>query len=109
MKRRQKKLSLIHFQYDVNDVEKAINYTLTDNSDIDVKHISLIGLGYGATIASSLMLKQEYNVSILINPITDIAAMASSPDLPEWPYYIMGYNYSQGDVPTEILGSSWDR
>ena len=87
----------------------AINHTLNENPEIDAKHISLAGLGYGATIASTLMLKEEYNVSILINPIADIGAMASSPDLPEWPYYIMGHNYSQGDVPTEILSSSWDR
>ena len=96
------------FQYGVNDCEQAINHTLEENPDIDKKQIGLIGQGYGATIASTLQLKQEYNVSVLINPIADIGAMSSSPDLPEWPYYILGFNYTQGNVPTEILASSWN-
>ena len=81
-----------------------------ENPDIDKNSIGLIGQGYGATIAATLQLKLEFNVSVLINPIADIGAMSSSPDLPEWPYYIMGFNYTQGNVPTdEILASSWNR
>ena len=97
------------FQSDVNDCHFAINHTLNVHPELDSKRIGLIGAGYGATIAIHLSLKhEEYKQNLLVNPITDIGAMSSSTDLAEWPYHILGINYTSASVPTDILTSSWN-
>ena len=95
-------------QKDVNDCHFAINYTIHAHPELDGGKIALMGEGYGATIALHLGLRNDYRQSILINPITDLGAMASSPDTAEWPYHIMGINYTTSSVPNDILTSAWD-
>lgn len=104
-------LNPLFLQFDVNDVEQAINYTIKQNSQIDESRIGLFGHGYGATVAVQLSLnrKSRFNVTVLVNPIADIGAMSSSVDLAEWPYHVMGVNYSSASVPTEILSSAWEK
>lgn len=98
-------------QYDASDVHQAINYTLTTHSEIDSSKIALVGHGYGATLAMQISLMQKENsknVAILANPIADIGAMSSSLDTPEWPYHVMGVNYTTASVPTDILTEAWE-
>ena len=83
-----------------------------DKFDIlDPNKIAVMGKGHGAVIASHLtrLYPDKYKVAIYSNPIADIGAMSSSPDIPEWPYHVMGINYTSTTVPTQILGASWER
>ena len=69
--------------------------------------MALIGFEYGATVAFQLSLNENGAMpTILINPISDIGAMSSSIDLREWPYHVMGVNYSIASVPNEILSKA---
>ena len=40
---------------------------------------------------------------------SDIGAMSSSVDLSEWPYHILGVNYTMASVPDEILTTAWEK
>ena len=98
----------IFLQNDVNDCHFAINFTLNAHPELDLHRIVLMGHGFGATLAVHLGLKYGYGHTILINPISDLGAMSSSLDLAEWPYHVMGVNYSSSSVPTDILTSTWN-
>lgn len=75
------------------------------------RQVGLVAKGYSAIVALqlSLLQKELYNVITLANPIVDIGAMSSSLDQPEWPYNLMGVNYTTASVATDILASSWQK
>ena len=97
-------------QYDLDDCEQAINYTVVTYPNLNPKKISIVGFGYGASIALELAVNQKGGMPIvLINPISDIGAMSSSVDLREWSFHVMGVNYSMASVPSEILTKAWEK
>ena len=97
-------------QYDLDDCEQAINYTVVTYPNLNPKKISIVGFGYGASVALELAVNQKGGMpTILINPISDIGAMSSSVDLREWSYHVMGVNYSMASVPNEILTKAWEK
>ena len=46
---------------------------------------------------------------IFFSFFSDIGAMSSSVDLSEWPYHILGVNYTMASVPDEILTTAWEK
>ena len=65
--------------------------------------------GYGAIVALQLSLNHHHYPTVLINPISDIGAMSSSVDLSEWPYHVLGFNYTIASVPEDILTPAWEK
>ena len=93
---------------DVDDCAYAINHTLASHPQLHPEKIALMGYGYAATVALKLSARDARVIpTVLINPISDIGAMASSVDLSEWPYHVMGVNYSMASVPSDILTAAW--
>ena len=99
------------FKNDVRDCHKAVLKILETKSEIDQSRIALIGHSYGGFIAAHLSIQYPslYKAIALSNPIVNLASMASTSNMPDWVWQMLGKNYTHSSVSTEIYLDAWNR
>lgn len=98
-------------QDDVIDCHFAIMKALRDFPYLDGSRVALVGYSYGGFVASHLAIMNQdmYKVLVLLNPIVDLAAMASTSSVSDWVWQMLGLNYSHSSVATDIYIDAWHR
>ena len=100
-------------QNDVEDCHRAISTILQWQGTLqfDQSRVALIGHSYGGFIATHLAIKYPtiYKVVVLTNPIADLAAMASTSSVPDWVWQMLGENFTDSSVASDIYIDAWNR
>ena len=80
-------------------------------SEIDHSRIALIGHSYGGFIATHLSIQYPslYTSIVLSNPIVNLASMASTSNMPDWVWQMLGKNYTHSSISTDIYLDAWNR
>ena len=105
-------MKFVEPQNDVNDCHRAVTMALEKyNAIIDPTRVALIGQSYGGFIAMHLAIKEPsmYKAVVLTNPIVNLAAMASASTIPDLAWQLLGENFTQSSVASDIYIEAWNR
>ena len=84
---------------------------LETKHEIDQNKIGVIGHSYGGFIATHLSIRypNKYKSIVLTNPIVNLASMASTSNVPDWVWQLLGKNFTHSSVATDIYIDAWNR
>ncbi|XP_072438743.1 acylamino-acid-releasing enzyme isoform X1 [Chiloscyllium punctatum] len=89
---------------DVKDVQFSAEQVLKERFT-DTSKVFVIGGSHGGFLASHLVAEypEFYKAGVIRNPVTNIASMLGTTDIPDWCMVEAGFEYVAGQLPTPAL------
>lgn len=100
---------------DVEDCMAALEAAL-DTGAFDTDRVAVVGGSHGGFLAAHLIGQHPdvFKAAAMRNPVTNVAAMAASTDIPDWTFVealgLGSYDFTQGRAPSATeLTAMWQR